>query len=86
MERTIVYCDHCGKQEPGTARFSLEIGSQMDGAGSRDYITEDIDLCPSAQRELIEEFILGRRVVFPHIGLRHEFNKAFVARWKKFKA
>jgi len=57
MEKTVVYCDHCGK--PDAFKFSFAVDSEMDGAGDRDTIHKQVDLCAACCASQLELFILA---------------------------
>jgi hypothetical protein len=57
-KRTVIDCDRCGKQAcPSAKTVSVTVGSQTDGAGSRDYLQEDIDLCPDCLFTCLTRFV-----------------------------
>jgi len=53
MEKTVTYCDICGKPDAHGFSFAAE----MDGAGSRDTIHKRVDLCPKCSASQLELFI-----------------------------
>ena len=55
MEKTVVYCDHCGK--PDARAFSFAVDTQMDGAGDTDEIHARVDLCSICASAQLDLFI-----------------------------
>jgi len=55
--KTIFICDSCGKDFEKQARFSLYVDRQPDGAGSMEDIYEYLDLCPSCNHSILQEFL-----------------------------
>jgi hypothetical protein len=55
MEKTITYCDLCGK--PDAHDFTFAVDSERDAAGDTDTITKRVDLCPTCTAEQLELFI-----------------------------
>lgn len=55
MEKTVTYCDLCGK--PDAHGFSFAVDTEMDGAGDRDTIHKRVDLCPKCSTAQLELFI-----------------------------
>jgi len=55
MEKTITYCDLCGK--PDAHQFSFAVDSERDGAGEIDTIHARVDLCFVCCAAQLELFI-----------------------------
>lgn len=56
MEKTVIICDHCGKETGNSRRFHVPVGTQIDPpSGRTEDITEPVDLCLEAMASLIEK-------------------------------
>lgn len=55
MEKTVIYCDLCGK--PDAHGFSFAVDTEMDGAGDSDTIHKRVDLCAKCCSAQLDLFI-----------------------------
>ena len=53
---TVLRCDQCGKECQYDTIYAA-VDRRMDGAGSMETVTENVDLCPIHMRMLMSEMV-----------------------------